>query len=158
MRPLEFDPVKTTEQFLNNYEKHDRAVEIVGERLRLAGFVVLPYGPDRRAERTWGDDRPDLLIWKNGYRLSFADVKGRSKDQWMVNERAYKAYVNYSRDFGLPMACIWVNLATGHSYYAMVPFATPVLDQMPHDRNRVVKTEEVLPLDELEKELWILPW
>jgi len=153
MKVLDFEPKKTTAQFLDNYKKHDIALRKVTTYFQQRRFTVIHYGLDKRNERIWGDDRPDLLIWRNGYWLAFIDCKGHSEDTWFINERAYNTYLDYSRLYQIPIVCIWVNLTTGSMQYAEIPFDKPIHDYMPHDRNNVVKTQDVSPIHKLIKRL-----
>jgi len=153
MKDLDFKPVKTRGQFLSNYEKHDPALAKVKMYFRQRQFTVIDYGPDRRNERIWGDNRPDLLIWKPYYWLALLDAKGHSGDIWMLNKRAYDDYLGYSRHHKIPVFCIWVNLETGQIYYAELPFLDVDNDFMPHDKNKVVKTKNAKRIDSLIERL-----
>lgn len=155
MRQLDFEPIKSTEEFRKNYQMHDKALGILKSYLRQRNFIIINYGPDRRNERVWGDDKPDLIIWQNGYWLAFIDCKGHSSDKWMLNERAYNTYLNYSKIYQIPIICAWVNLISGYIFYDDIPFKKPLQDFMPHDFNKVIKTENAKHIDNLIKHLKI---
>lgn len=155
MKQLDFQPIKTDVQFQRNYVKHDIALEFLKAYFRQRAFKVIDYGPDRRHERIWGDDKPDILIWRNGYWLAFVDCKGHSGETWMLNKRAYETYLEYSRKYQIPIICAWVVLEDGFIFYDEIPFRKPINDFMPHDGNKVIKTETVKHIDNLIKRLKI---
>ena len=81
------------------------------------------------------------------------DCKGHSGNTWMLNERAYETYLEYSRTYQIPIVCSWVNLETGFIYYDEIPFRKPINDFMPHDGNKVIKTNNVKHIDYLIRRL-----
>ena len=110
MRELDFDPIKTKRNFLENYELSDRAAQMGDEMLRKNGFTPVPFGEDRRNERVWevGKDKPDRKILKDSREIALVDWKGKSKDYWMINERAYNGYLKWSSKLRLPVyVAIW---------------------------------------------------
>jgi len=157
MKPLEIEVQKTTKQFLDNYSKHDLAGIVVRELLKSKGFIVIPYGEDRRFERIWeaGEDRPNALIWKKGAQLIFIDWKGHETRKWILNERAYNSYVDYGAEFNLPVFCIWLVIPERKLFYARLPFRSPKQEFMPHDQNYVIEASdwEIRDIDNLFDEL-----
>lgn len=157
MKSLETEPIKTGEQFRDNYKKHDLARDIVLAYMKQRHIKVIDYGDDRREERVWeaGKDKPDAIIWHPELQLAFVDWKGHKDDKWMLNERAYDSYIRYSENYEIPIYCLWVILSSEKIYYAKLPFQNPQYDFMPHDGNNVVKAndEEVYHIDKLIKEL-----
>jgi len=110
LKKLDFDPVKSKRRFLENYELSDRAAQMGDDMLRKRRFDPVPFGEDRRNERVWemGKDKPDRRILKNGREIALVDWKGKSKDYWMINERAYNGYLEWSNKLKLPVyVAIW---------------------------------------------------
>jgi hypothetical protein len=80
------------------------------DMLRKNGFDPIPFGEDRRTERVWevGKDKPDRKIVKAGREIALLDWKGKSKDYWMINQRAYNAYLEWGAKLRLPVyVAIW---------------------------------------------------
>jgi len=78
--------------------------------LRKNGFDPVPFGEDRRTERVWevGKDKPDRKIVKAGREIALLDWKGKSRDHWMINRRAYNAYLEWGIKLKLPVyVAIW---------------------------------------------------
>jgi len=110
LKKLDFDPVKSKRRFLEHYELSDRAAQMGDDMLRKRRFDPVPFGEDRRNERVWemGKDKPDRRILKNGREIALVDWKGKSKDYWMINERAYNGYLEWSNKLKLPVyVAIW---------------------------------------------------
>ena len=110
VKKLDFEPVKSKRRFLENYELSDQAAQMGDNMLRKHGFDPVPFGEDRRNERVWemGKDKPDRKILKNGREIALVDWKGKSKDYWMINERAYTGYLEWSSSLKLPVfVAIW---------------------------------------------------
>ena len=139
LKKLEFDPVKSKRRFLENYELSDRAARMGDEMLWKNGFDPVPFGEDRRNERVWeeGRDKPDRKILKNGREIALVDWKGKSKDYWMINERAYNGYLGWSSKLKLPVyVAIW-SFQTGLGKFVKLPAGT-VPKKTEWDRNAVV--------------------
>jgi hypothetical protein len=110
LKKLEFNPVKSKQKFLENYELSDRAAQMGDEMLRKNGFDPVPFGEDRRNERVWeaGKDKPDRKILKNNREIALVDWKGKSREYWMINERAYNGYLEWGSKLNLPVyVAIW---------------------------------------------------
>lgn len=110
MKKLDFDVIKDKRKFLENYKLSDKAAGIGDALLRAHGFEAVPFGEDRRSESVWeaGKDRPDRRILKNGREIALLDWKGKKKDDWMINERAYNGYLEWSSRLSLPVfVAIW---------------------------------------------------
>ncbi len=102
--------IKEEKKFLENYDLSDRAAAIGDALLRQNGLEPLSFGEDRRNERVWeaGKDKPDRRILKSGREIALLDWKGKSKDHWMINERAYNGYVEWGVKLNLPVyVAIW---------------------------------------------------
>ena len=110
MKELDFNPIKSKRKFLENYELSDRAAQMGDEMLRKNGFTPVPFGEDRRNERVWevGKDKPDRKILRDSREIALVDWKGKSKDYWMINERAYNGYLEWGSNLKLPVyVAIW---------------------------------------------------
>ncbi len=139
MKELDFNPIKTKRKFLENYELSDRAAQMGDEMLRKNGFTPVPFGEDRRNERVWegGKDKPDRKILKGGREIALVDWKGKSKNYWMINERAYKGYLEWSGKLKLPVyVAIW-SFEIGLGKFIKLPAGT-VSKKTEWDRNAVV--------------------
>jgi hypothetical protein len=80
------------------------------DMLRKNGFDPVPFGEDRRNERVWevGKDKPDRKVVKSGREIALLDWKGKSRDYWMINQRAYNAYLQWGIKLKLPVyVAIW---------------------------------------------------
>ena len=110
MKSLDFPVKKTKNGFLRNYSISDSAAEKGDQLLRSNGLEPLPFGEDRRYEKVWeaGKDKPDRIVRKDGRDIALLDWKGKKKDDWMINERAYNSYLEWSAKLGLPVyVAIW---------------------------------------------------
>jgi hypothetical protein len=109
------------------------------EMLRKNGFDTVPFGEDRRNERVWevGKDKPDRKILKDAREIALVDWKGKSKDYWMINERAYNGYLNWGNKLKLPVyVAIW-SFQSGQGKFTELP-AGKVSKTREWDRNAVV--------------------
>ena len=139
MKELDFNPIKSKRKFLENYELSDRAAQMGDEMLRKNGFTPLSFGEDRRNERVWevGKDKPDRKILKGRREIALVDWKGKSKDYWMINERAYSAYLGWSKKLKLPVfVAIW-SFGSDQGKFVKLP-AGRVSKKKEWDRNPVV--------------------
>lgn len=96
MEELDFKPHKSTKEFRNNYKLHDLA-ETFGKNLLVQwGIEFIEFGKDRRYEKVWekGRDKPDLIISYKG-KEALLDWKGKHSEKWLMNERAYIAYLDW---------------------------------------------------------------
>jgi len=102
MKNLDFNPQKSTDDFRKNYKLHDIA-EFNGKNLLTQwGFTCHEFGEDNRYKKVWekGEDKPDSIIsYKN--KSALLDWKGKHGSTWLVNERAFKSYQKWSKEFGL---------------------------------------------------------
>jgi len=100
LNKLDFNSVKTKSKFLENYRLSDKAARMGDELLKANGLEPVPFGEDRRNERVWeaGKDKPDRKVLSGGRAVALVDWKGKSKDYWMINERAYKGSWNGVRN------------------------------------------------------------
>ena len=139
MKELDFNPIKSKRKFLENYELSDRAAQMGDEMLRKNGFTPVPFGEDRRNERVWevGKDKPDRKILKGGREIALVDWKGKSKDYWMINERAYNGYLGWSSKLKLPVyVAIW-SFESSEGKFVKLPAGT-VSRKTAWDRNAIV--------------------
>ena len=107
--------------------------------LRKNGFDPIPFGEDKRNERVWemGKDKPDRKILKNGREIALLDWKGKSRDHWMINERAYNSYLEWSNNLKLPVyVAIW-SFQSDRGKFIKLPAGT-VSKKTEWDRNPVV--------------------
>ena len=104
MEKLDFRPAKSKSDFRRNYKLHDKAEESGKNLLTQWGIKFSDFGEDKRFERVWekGADKPDLILELRGNK-AFLDWKGKSKSGWLVNERAYQSYMNWSKKHNMPM-------------------------------------------------------
>ena len=104
MKNLDFNPTKSTDDFRKNYKLHDIA-EFNGKNLLTQwGFTCHDFGEDNRYKKVWekGEDKPDSIIsYKD--KSALLDWKGKHSSTWLVNERAFKSYQKWSKEFGLPV-------------------------------------------------------
>jgi hypothetical protein len=139
LKELDFNPIKSKRKFLENYELSDRAAQMGDEMLRKNGFTSIPFGEDRRNERVWevGKDKPDRKILNDGQEIALVDWKGKSKDYWMINERAYNGYLDWSKKLKLPVyVAIW-SFQSNRGRFIKLPAGT-ISRKTEWDRNAVV--------------------
>ncbi len=156
LKKLEFDPVKSKGRFLENYELSDKAARMGDEMLRSHGLDSVPFGEDRRSERVWekGADKPDRKVLRRRRAVALLDWKGKSKDYWMINERAYNGYLGWSIKLKLPVyVAIW-SFQSGKGKFIKLPLAT-FSKTTQWDKNVVVvfDPEGMRPWEELPAEL-----
>jgi len=126
------------------------------EMLRKNGFDPVPFGEDRRNERVWevGKDKPDRKIVKAGREIALLDWKGKSRDYWMMNQRAYDAYLEWGTKLKLPVfVAIW-SFESNTGKFIKLP-AGKVSKETEWDRNTVVvfDPKDMKPWSELPVEL-----
>jgi len=104
MKELDFQPHKSNEEFRRNYKLHDLAEECGKNLLIQWGIKFDLFGKDRRYEKVWenGKDKPDLLISYKG-KDALLDWKGKHTQKWIMNERAYKAYLDWKNKMNMPV-------------------------------------------------------
>ncbi len=156
MKDLDFKVIKDENKFLENYDLSDRAAAIGDALLRKNGLEPIPFGEDRRHERVWeaGKDKPDRKILKKGREIALVDWKGKSKDYWMMNERAYNGYLEWGIKLTLPVyVAIW-SFQTEQGRFVKLPLVGLSRTKQ-WDKNVVVVFDPKLmrPWDELPIEL-----
>ncbi len=156
MKKLDFQVIKDNQKFQENYKLSDKAAAMGDKLLREHGLEVVPFGEDRRNERVWeaGKDRPDRRILKNGKEIALLDWKGKSKDYWMINERAYNGYLEWGVKLHLPVyVAIW-SFGSNQGKFIRLP-AGRVSKKTEWDKNAVVvfDPKDMKPWDELPAEL-----
>jgi len=122
------------------------------DMLRKNGFDPVPFGEDRRNERVWevGMDKPDRKIVKTGREIALLDWKGKSGDYWMINQRAYNAYLEWGLKLKLPVyVAIW-SFQTNIGKFIKLP-AGKVSKGTEWDRNAVITfdSKEMKPWSDL---------
>ncbi len=139
LKELNFNPIKSKRKFLENYELSDRAAQMGDEMLRKNGFTPIPFGEDRRNERVWEEskDKPDRKILKDDREIALVDWKGKNKDYWMINERAYNGYLEWSSKLKLSVyVAIW-SFQSNRGKFVKLPTGK-VTRKTEWDRNAVV--------------------
>ena len=151
MKNLDFKPSKSTADFRNNYKLHDIA-EFHGKNLMLQwGFKFTEFGEDNRYKKVWekGADKPDAIIsYKD--KSALLDWKGKRGAKWLVNERAIKAYEQWSKEFELPIIIAFF-VVDSENKIAKRNFA--VLNKHPHaisqgkqwDKNTTIEFQRDIP-------------
>lgn len=104
MKELDFKPHKSKEDFRNNYKLHDLAEQLGKNLLIQWGIKFEIFGKDRRYEKVWesGKDKPDLIISYKG-KDALLDWKGKHASRWLMNERAYNAYLDWKNKMNMPV-------------------------------------------------------
>lgn len=148
--------VKSRDKFISNYELSDQAAQRGDSILGANGFEPVQFGEDRRNEPVWeaGDDKPDRKVRKAGRDIALLDWKGKKKDDWMMNERAYNAYLKWGEQLGLPVyVAIWSN-ESNDGKFIRLPSKTISKKEM-WDKNTVVMFDrkEMRPWKDLPAEL-----
>lgn len=116
------------------------------------------FGQDRRNETVWeaGKDKPDRKILRDGREIALLDWKGKKKDYWIMNERAYQGYLEWGRKLKLPVyVAIW-SFENNYGKFVNLPAGTATKRQW--DQNVVVEfsLHEMRPWSELAPELLTL--
>lgn len=104
MKKLDIQVAKSREAFHRNYRLHDLAQEI-GERwLKRWGFGIVRFGEDARYQRLWeaGQDKPDAIVMRSGKPVALLDWKAKSSPQWWMNNRAFRAYLEWENRWHVP--------------------------------------------------------
>ncbi|MBI9071934.1 MAG: hypothetical protein JEY94_10065 [Melioribacteraceae bacterium] len=104
MKKLDFNPLKSGEDFRSNYKLHDLAEASGKNLLTQWGLNYKEFGEDRRYQSVWekGEDKPDIILsYKDIH--AFLDWKGKHHSHWLVNQRAINAYENWSKRFNIPI-------------------------------------------------------
>lgn len=152
MKELNFQPVKSREDFRKNYEVHDMA-EFHGKNLLLQwGIDFNDFGNDRRYEKVWekGDDKPDIVGEYIGHRF-LLDWKGKTKEAYWVNKGAIESYINWSEKFNIPIIiCFFLfdknQQLTDRRFAVIKKHKFEIAGNKAWDKNDVVKFEIDLPI------------
>ena len=110
MKSLDFDPLKSADEFRKNYKLHDMAESDGKKMLSEWGFTYNDFGMDMRNEKVWekGEDKPDLLMSYKG-RRALLDWKGKHKPVWLINKRAFLSYRQWMNKLNIPVfVCFFV--------------------------------------------------
>ena len=106
MKEKDFEVIKSEKEFHRNYSLHDIAQEEGEKFIKSLGFIVKPFGEDRRHEAVWeaGEDKPDcIIVSKDNKNICLLDWKGKKSKGFRVNERAYNSYIKISKKLELPL-------------------------------------------------------
>ena len=141
---------------MENYSISDEAAKIGDDLLESKGLESVAFGEDRRFERVWeaGQDKPDRIITLDGREIALLDWKGKKRDDWMINERAYRSYIAWGQRLGLPVyVAIW-SAESNAGKFIKLPAKTLSKSKM-WDKNWVVVFDlgEMRPWGELPGEL-----
>ena len=110
MKNLDFNPLKSGEEFRHNYKLHDLAEQYGKKLLTGWGFSFNDFGMDKRYEKVWekGEDKPDIILSYNG-RRALLDWKGKHKPVWLINKRAFLSYRTWMKKLNMPVfVCFFV--------------------------------------------------
>ena len=170
MEELEFEPIKTTKEFRENYILHDCAYVIIELILDELSISYIHFGEDMRDKRVWakGKDKPDYYIESP---LCYMDIKGHRGRTFILNKRAYDSYIWWGEKTSGGSYCVWIvnpeslleysnpldNHILSAIYYSKLPFrAFEIKDYSHHDGNKkVIECKKVEPFSNFLK---LLNW
>lgn len=93
-KSIDYNPIKSKEQFLNNYNLHDIALNYVIGQFKDKGFIICTLGKDlRKLKVEMKNEIPDLLILNENKIISL-DIKAKRSIKWFgrINKRAVCGY------------------------------------------------------------------
>jgi len=108
-KELDFNPIKDTDVFLDNYKKHDMAIRDAVSKYVAEGWIVYPLGVDKREERVIvKNDIPDLYIERSflsNTLLFCLEIKTKSSKKFIgwINKRAHKGYTELIDNCNIPI-------------------------------------------------------
>jgi len=148
---LDFQPLKSKEDFRSNYRLHDLA-EKAGKNLLLQwGVEFKTFGEDKRFEKLWekGEDKPDIIIEHNGIK-ALLDWKGKHTKSFLVNTRAIKSYEQWQKKFKAPVIIAFLlfdeqNNLTDRRFALLPEHAYAETEKAQWDKNKTVKFKDDLP-------------
>ncbi|PID57965.1 MAG: hypothetical protein CR986_08605 [Ignavibacteriae bacterium] len=151
MKKLDFQPVKSKQDFRKNYRLHDLA-EYHGKNLLTQwGIDFKDFGKDKRYERVWekGDDKPDIAAEFENIKF-LIDWKGKSKNDYWVNKRAVESYKRWSKKLNVPIiVCFFIfnkdKSLQGRKFAMLSKHNYKEMNNKAWDKNNVVKFEKNLP-------------
>ncbi len=151
MKDLDFDPLKSGDEFRHNYRLHDLA-EMGGKKMLTNwGFSFDDFGMDKRYEKVWekGEDKPDLILSYNG-RRALLDWKGKHKPVWLINKRAFLSYKKWMLKINSPaFVCFFVfddkNKITDVRFASIGKHSFLESKEKEWDKNATVEFEMDLP-------------
>ncbi len=151
MKELDFKPHKSKEEFRKNYKLHDLA-EAHGKNLLIQwGIEFSEFGKDRRYEKVWekGKDKPDLIISYKG-KEALLDWKGKHSAKWLMNERAYNAYLEWKSKMNMPVFVSFFQFDEKDNLldkrFAVIGFHQPKASKEKEwDKNKTVEFDDILP-------------
>jgi len=120
---LKINPLKTKEQFLNNYTLHDIATAYIALKYFQKNFSLHPIGKDLRNESVMIiNEVPDYYVEKiididseEHFNFFCFDVKAKRKINFFgwVNERAIHGYKKLSDNCNVPVYLIFILFENG---------------------------------------------
>ena len=151
MKSLNFEPVKSTEEFRKNYRLHDLA-EYHGKNLFMQwGIDFTDYGKDKRFERVWekGADKPDIVAEYESIKF-LVDWKGKSKRDFWVNKRALDSYNNWSSKLKLEVIiCFFIfnkkNQLLDRRFALLSKHNSNLVEKDAWDKNKIISFGKDLP-------------
>jgi len=101
-----------------NYQLHDKAEQIVAQRIEVTDFRLEPWGIDMRGDDGEGgiiyDDKMDFKVFDADDNLvGIMDVKSKSDHKYMgtFNKRHYDHYADWSEELGVPTFVVMFHIA-----------------------------------------------
>lgn len=120
---LNFSPIKTKNQFLNNYSLHDKASAYVALKYLQSNFSLHPIGKDLRHKRVMiQNEVPDYYVERivdlestSNSNCFCIDVKSKRRIEYFgwVNERAMHGYKKLSRNCNISVYLIFILMQDG---------------------------------------------
>jgi hypothetical protein len=108
---LSFIPIKTVEQFILGYKKHDVACSYIAKQYLQHGYILYSLGVDLREKRVFiKNEMPDYIAESERGEIFCFDSKAKSSTQYFgwVNERAVLSYRQLARECNVE---IYLNFA-----------------------------------------------
>lgn len=151
MKELNFQPVKSKEEFRKNYKLHDLA-EYHGKNLFTQwGIEFEEFGRDNRYKKVWekGEDKPDIIAEYNGLKF-LVDWKSKSLSSFWLNKRAVESYIKWGEKLNLEVViCFFIfdknNQLKDRRFVLLSKHNYNVMANKAWDKNDVVQFEINLP-------------
>lgn len=109
---LNFNVIKTDEEFKKNYKQHDKGTELLSLELFKKRFQIIPMGEDLREQKViFDNETPDYVIKKNNTQIAY-DVKTKKSPKYFgwVNEKALKSYQNFEKETGIKTYAFFIQV------------------------------------------------
>lgn len=112
---LDYSLIKTKEQFLANYQKHDVACQHVALIYFQNKYSMTPIGVEQRARRVMvKNSLPNYMAEKDAKVFCFdPKAKSKLKDFGRINERDAISYRNLAKSCHIPVYCVFVQVIGG---------------------------------------------